>query len=484
MVLFAQLHQHLDAAVQVAVHQVGRTDPHLRLAAVLEQEHPAVLEEAAQDAADLDVVRQTGDSGPKRADATDPQVDGYAELRRPVQRVAQGFVDEAVDLDPDPRRATGQVVLDLAIDPIEEPTPYRLGCHQDAPVAAAAAEAGQVVEEQRDVLGDRLVAGQQAKVLIQPGGLRVVVARADVGVAAQSVRLLTDNHRQLAVRLQADHAVHDVAAGVLELTGPLDVRLLVEACLDLHQHQDLLAGLGRVDQCVDDRRVTAGPVQRLLDGQYVRVGGRLLDEALDAGGERVIRVVDEYVALLERVEHVRGVGGLHLRQVRMRRRDEPRVLQLGPVQAGDREQTTQVQRTGELEHLGLGDAELGQQQRLHLRVDRLLDLEPDRRAEPAAQQLLLERREQVLRVVLLYLEVLVAGDPEGVVLGDLHAGEQLTQVGRDDVLERDEAPLGHLHEPRQQRRHLDPCEVLAAGLGVPDHDRQVQAEAGDVWERM
>ena len=40
-------------------------------------------------------------------------------------------------------------------------------------------------------------------------------------------------------------------------------------------------------------------------------------------------------------------------------------------------------------------------------------------------QLLLERLEQVLGVVLLDLEVLVAGDAERVVLQDLHAGEQL-----------------------------------------------------------
>ena len=53
-------------------------------------------------------------------------------------------------------------------------------------------------------------------------------------------------------------------------------------------------------------------------------------------------------------------------------------------------------------------------------------------------QLLLQRLEEVLGVVLLDLEVLVAGDPEGVVLEHLHAGEQLVEVRGDDVLERDE----------------------------------------------
>ena len=53
------------------------------------------------------------------------------------------------------------------------------------------------------------------------------------------------------------------------------------------------------------------------------------------------------------------------------------------------------------------------------------DLEPDRRAEPAPGQLALQRLQQVLVAVLLDLEVGVAGDPEQVVLDDLHAREQL-----------------------------------------------------------
>ena len=78
---------------------------------------------------------------------------------------------------------------------------------------------------------------------------------------------------------------------------------------------------------------------------------------------------------------------------------------------------------------------------------RLLDLEPHGRSELAAQQLLLERGQQVLGVVLLDLEVLVAGDPEGVHLLDLHAGEQALEVLPDDVLERHEPLVPERDEP-------------------------------------
>ena len=140
-----------------------------------------------------------------------------------------------------------------------------------------------------------VVGGEQPEVLVEPRGLGVVVAGADVGVAADAVGLVAHDHRQLAVGLEPDQAVDDVAAGLLELAGPADVGLLVEARLDLDEHQHLLAGLGGVDERVDDRGVAGGAVERLLDRQHVRVGGGLLDEPLHARGERVVRVVQQHV---------------------------------------------------------------------------------------------------------------------------------------------------------------------------------------------
>ncbi len=96
-----------------------------------------------------------------------------------------------------------------------------------------------------------------------------------MAVAAQSVRFLTNHKAQLAVRLQADDAVHHVHARAFELTCPRDVGVFVETCLDLNQGEHLLAGMGRVDERVDDRRVAGRTVQRLLDGQHLRIGRRL-----------------------------------------------------------------------------------------------------------------------------------------------------------------------------------------------------------------
>ncbi len=90
--------------------------------------------------------------------------------------------------------------------------------------------------------------------------------------------------------------------------------------------------------------------------------------------------------------------------------------------------------------------------------DGLLDLEPDGGLEPAAHQLALQRLQQVLRDVLVDLQVADPGHPEHVMLQDVQTDEQLAQVRGDHVLQRHEPVRSGRQEPRQQRRHLHPGE--------------------------
>ena len=83
------------------------------------------------------------------------------------------------------------------------------------------------------------------------------------------------------------------------------------------------------------------------------------------------------------------------------------------------------------------------------RRHRPLDLEPDRLAEAPPPELLLDRQQQVVGLVLLDREVGVAGDPEQVVLDDLHPGEQQVEVGLDDLVEQDEPVRLDLDQARQ-----------------------------------
>ena len=291
------------------------------------------------------------------------------------------------------------------------------------------------------------------------------------------------------MRLEADEAVDHVHARLLQCARPLDVGLFVEARLDLDERDDLLAGLGGVDERVDDRGVAGRAVQRLLDRQHVRVGGGLLDEALHARGERVVRVVHQHVAVAQRRED--ALGCLAFAERRRGGGHERRVLELGPVDAVDLPQRRQVEQPGHLDDVAGVDVELAQQQLEHVLGHVVGDLEAHRRAEPAAGQLAFQRLQQVLVAVLLDLEVGVAGDPEGVVLDDLHAGEQHRQERRDQLLHRQEraTPPGPSRGPSSTKRStlsgtLTRAKCCAAVVGLLDGDRQVQAQPADEGERV
>ena len=113
-------------------------------------------------------------------------------------------------------------------------------------------------------------------------------------VAREPIALAPDDERDLRVRLEAEEPVDDMHALVLERARPADVALLVEARLELHQHRHLLPLTARLEERLDDRRVLAHAIQRLLDGEHVRiVRGR--PQELDDRRERVEGVVQEDV---------------------------------------------------------------------------------------------------------------------------------------------------------------------------------------------
>src|SRR3954449_7330212 len=106
-------------------------------------------------------------------------------------------------------------------------------------------------------------------------------------------------------------------------------------------------------------------------------------------------------------------------------RHEGAVLEVAAIEVGNRPQTAKVQRSRYAVELRLADAELAQQQAQHPLGDRRLDLEPHGGSETAARQLAFERLQEVLDVLLLYLQVLVTGHSERVGLEDLQTREQL-----------------------------------------------------------
>ena len=94
-------HEHLDAPVEVAGHQVGAAEEELGLAADLEDVEAAVLEVAADDRAHADVLAQAGNARAEHADRARDDLDRGALLRGGVQLLDHRLVGERVHLDPD-----------------------------------------------------------------------------------------------------------------------------------------------------------------------------------------------------------------------------------------------------------------------------------------------------------------------------------------------------------------------------------------------
>ena len=99
-----------------------------------------------------------------------------------------------------------------------------------------------------------LVAGEEADVGVDARGLRVVVAGAEVHVAADAVGLVAHDERDLGVRLEALHAVGDVHAERLQRARPVDVVGFLEPRLQLDEHRHLDAALRGFRQRAHDRR--------------------------------------------------------------------------------------------------------------------------------------------------------------------------------------------------------------------------------------
>ena len=110
----------------------------------------------------------------------------------------------------------------------------------------------------------------------------MVIARAEMHVAAQFLLFAAHHHQHLGVGLVSDHAVHHMRADRLQTPCPVDVGFLVEARQQLHHHRDFLAALRRRDQRFHQFGIGARAVHRLLDGDHVRIAGGLLDE-IDTG---------------------------------------------------------------------------------------------------------------------------------------------------------------------------------------------------------
>ena len=116
----AQMEDHFDAFVDVALHPIGAAEIDFRFAAVAEDEDAAVLEEAPDHAADANAAAEAANPRPQRAGAAHDELDLHAGLRGFVEGVDDFFVEQRIHFGDDECRAAGLRVSRFAVNQIDE----------------------------------------------------------------------------------------------------------------------------------------------------------------------------------------------------------------------------------------------------------------------------------------------------------------------------------------------------------------------------
>ena len=147
-------------------------------------------------------------------------------------------------------------------------------------------------------------------------------------------------------------------------------------------------------------------------------------------------------------------------------------MKIGALHVGQRPEIRGRKHPVDLIQIRLSERQRFQQHLPQMNRHRGFDFQAYRLAEAALAQLGLDRAQEVVRFVLLDVEVRIARDPEQVRRAHVHPGEERIEIVCDDVLEQDErAPhraRDDRHQARQAGRDLDarkmPDRALVAGF--------------------
>ena len=265
------------------------------------------------------------------------------------------------------------------------------------------------------------------------GGGFVVVAGAEVDVAAEAAVLIAGDEGDFGVGFESLDAVNDADPGALEGFGAVEVAFLVEAGLEFDEGGDLFAIFRGAGEGADDARVAGGAVEDLFDGEDLGIDGGFLEEA-DDGFEGFEGVDEEDIAFGDGVED----GGAGIDEGGLLRGPGGVAELVVSGEEGELHEVGQGEGAGEaVEFVGAGlgdfldDAE-------EVAGSAGGDLDADGVAEAAGGEDLLHFVGEVDGVLLLDGDVAVAGDAEGGGAGDHFAGEEVAEEGADEVFDVDE----------------------------------------------
>ena len=191
-------------------------------------------------------------SGPQHADATHVQANVDSRPRGRVQRLDDFRIDERIHLRPNLSGLPGFSPPPLTFDQPEQSLPQHGWSRYQLSKLRRVRIAGQCAEKSGGVGAEVRVRRHQAEVRVQARSPVVVVAGSAVHVSPQSGFGAFDDETDLCVHLVVADAVDDVGAHFFESPCPLDVSVLVEACLQLDDDSNLFTLVGCPGEPGDD----------------------------------------------------------------------------------------------------------------------------------------------------------------------------------------------------------------------------------------
>ena len=238
--------------------------------------------------------------------------------------------------------------------------------------------------------------------------------------------------------LKALGTIDDGAACLFQTLGPFDVVLLVKARAELHEHRDLFAVLGSIDQRLAQAALLGHAVERDAQRDALGVVGGLVHQ-IQEGVHGLVGIKEQLVALqhlfADGAGHIDGGVGL-----RLKRRKEELVAQVFGNLALNAEDVAQVERD-----IAGKDRAARKLERLADGLERrLLERPRDREHYRLQTQALLENALHVLAVILVLLDALavrvdigIASDADQRAIQRLIGAKAAVQAGEDDILEQD-----------------------------------------------
>jgi len=189
----------LDAAVEVAGHEIGAAEKNEWIPPIGEDIDAAMFEETVDDASDLDVFAQPWDTGAEAADPADEELDGDSFLGASVKRLDDLRVDEGVGFDKDSGRAAGTVVGGFPVNEFEEARGKIKRGDEEFVEVGCFRHSRQDVEKRSDFGGQGGETGEQAEVGVEAGGAGMIVSCTEVQIGLEMVLFPADDEEDFAV---------------------------------------------------------------------------------------------------------------------------------------------------------------------------------------------------------------------------------------------------------------------------------------------